>query len=155
MRDEDVQELRQILVSTPELHFVAEMGWSVRTQLLNKVAMQGSSKATMLAKLDLLTKQFGYESAPVIERLLIDHLLTCWLRMEHAEVVYNSKAIGQSLSMDVALYWEQHLAAAQRRWLAAVESLARVRRLAARSPLFQVNIAQQGAQQINSQDQPQ
>ena len=154
-RDEDVQELRQILVSTPELHFVAEMGWGVRTQLLDKVVVQGSPKATILAKLDLLKKELGYETASAVERLLIDHVLTCWVRVEHAEVLYNNKAVGQFLSLNVALYWEQFLAAAQRRWLAAVESLARVRRLGARSPLFQVNIAEQGAQQINAQGQSQ
>lgn len=153
VRDEDVRQLRQILVSTPELHFVADMGWDIRGQLLNKVVVQGSPKATMLAKLDLMTKEFGYESAPAIERLLSEHVLTCWLRMEHAELLYNNKAVGQSLSLNMALYWEQHLAAVQRRWLAAVESLARVRRLGARSPLFQVNIAQHGGQQVNTQRQ--
>ncbi len=39
-------------------------------------------------------------------------------------------------------YWDRHLNAAQRRYLRAIETLARVRKLSGRGPI-QINIAEQ------------
>jgi hypothetical protein len=54
----------------------------------------------------------------------------------------------QSITLTVGAYWDKRLSMAQKRFMRACESLARVRRLSRRIPL-QVNIAAKGAQQIN------
>jgi hypothetical protein len=46
-------------------------------------------------------------------------------------------------------YWEKRLSAAQRRYLRACETLARVRKLTLGTLALQVNIAAAGGQQVN------
>jgi hypothetical protein len=88
----------------------------------------------------------GYEGAAQLEQLLIDHAVLCWLRLQEVESGYSS-AMERSMSLSQADYWDRHLSAAQRRYLRACETLARVRRLL--HSTLQVNIAAQGGQQVN------
>jgi len=53
------------------------------------------------------------------------------------------------MTIDQAHFLEKRLNAAQWRFLRAVETLARVRKIARRTPPLQVNIATQGGQQVN------
>ena len=53
---------------------------------------------------------------------------------------------GSTSSVD---HWERRLSAAQRRYLRACESLARVRKLGRTTPALQLNIATHGGQQVN------
>lgn len=73
-------------------------------------------------------RALGYADAPALEKPLIDHLLLCELRLGLCEQQYTF-AIQGSLTFEGARYWEGRLSATQRRYLAAVETLARVRRV--------------------------
>jgi hypothetical protein len=66
--------------------------------------------------------------------------------LQEVEAGYSS-AMARSIPLSLADYWDRHLAAAQRRYLRACETLARTRRLL--QPTLQVNIAAQGGQQVN------
>jgi hypothetical protein len=80
----------------------------------------------------------------------MDQILTTWLRLYYVEALY---AQGD-LTIEQSLWREQCLSNAQRRHLAAIEMLARVRRLGRSTPLFQVNFDQAGSQQVNTQQTP-
>ena len=67
----------------------------------------------------------------------------CWLRLQLIEQQYSGVQAG-NMTLPQGDYWERRLSAAQRRYLRAVETLARVRRL--RVPALQVNI---GEKQVN------
>jgi hypothetical protein len=82
----------------------------------------------------------GYENAPVLERLLIDQLVMCWLRVGEAEAMY-SQIMGASHDFDKAVYAEKRLTACLGRYTRVVESLARIRQDII--PAVQVNIAGQ------------
>jgi hypothetical protein len=88
--------------------------------------------------------QLGYENASALERALIDAVVLAWLRYADLERRYSNVMKG-SISLQQADFWERRLGATQRRYLRAIETLARVRRLAI--PAMQVNI---GAQQVNA-----
>ena len=117
-------------------------------QLLRKVST-GREQAVALAQMDILRAQLGWEASSALERLLIEHVVTTWLRLRHAERQYNVHAMGESVMLESGVYWEELLTAAQRRHLRAIESLARVRRLASKTPFVQFNIADGGSQQLN------
>ena len=68
----------------------------------------------------------------------------CWLNVYAVQYQYPS-VHDEPLTLDRADHWERRLSAAQRRYLRALESLARVRRLL-RFPTVQINV---GAQQAN------
>jgi len=75
----------------------------------------------------------GYQEAPALERGLIERVVTCWLRVEQEVVIAHAD------------WWERRMTAAHGRYLRAVESLARVRRLTRPSAL-QINV---GDRQVN------
>ena len=70
----------------------------------------------------------GYESSSPLEKQLINHILLCWLRLYDCEMRFDSVRSDKP-TMDQMQHWEKRLTAAQRRYLRAVETLAKVRRL--------------------------
>lgn len=105
----------------------------------------------MLAEGDKLKEELDYAAAPPLERLLIDHILTVRLRSIDAENRYNGNVVNQSVSLNVGVYWDNLLSSTQARFLRAIETLARVRRLSRITPALQINIAREGGKQVNVQ----
>lgn len=147
---EDLHRLRQLAVQAPGFLLVCSTTARIRQQLIEKIS-HGNSGAFMLAEMDLLTKQLGHDDAPPLERLLIDHILTVRLRLIDAENRYNSVVLGQSVTLEQGRYWDDLLSSTQARFLRAIETLARVRRLARNTPALQINIAREGGRQVNVQ----
>jgi hypothetical protein len=147
---QDMQRLRQLAVQAPGFLSACSTTASIRQQLIEKIS-HGNSRAFMLAEVDALTKQLGYDAAPPLERLLIDHILTVRLRLIDAENRYTSIVVGNSVTLQQGQYWDNLLSSAQARFLRAIETLARVRRLARNTPALQINIAQEGGRQANVQ----
>jgi hypothetical protein len=83
-----------------------------------------------------------------LERLLIEEVALRWLHLRLVDLEY-ADATSQSILLPSAEHWEGRLSAAQRRYLRACDTLARLRKLASASSALQVNIAAQGGQQIN------
>jgi hypothetical protein len=93
-------------------------------------------------RLDEVKQGLGFETATPLERLLIEQIALCDLRLGEAEMMY-SQIVSRSHSPEKSLYVERRLSACQRRMMNAVEGLARVRRLMRATPAVQVNIAGQ------------
>ncbi|HEX7175732.1 MAG TPA: hypothetical protein VF240_10775 [Pyrinomonadaceae bacterium] len=55
----------------------------------------------------------------------------------------------QSITLTLSAYWEKRLTAAQKRFTRACESMERVRKLSARVPEVQTNVAAEGGRQVN------
>ena len=146
----DVERLRQLAVRTPGFLSACSTTASIRQQLIEKIS-NGASRAFMLAELVTLKKDLGFDAAPPLERLLIDHILTVRLRLIDAENRYNNIVVGNSVTLQQGQYWDNLLSSSQVRFLRAIETLARVRRLARNTPALQINIAREGGQQVNVQ----
>lgn len=72
--------------------------------------------------------ELGYDSASTMERLLIDNIVLCWVRLHDVELRYEM-LLKNSPTITQADHWERRLTLAQHRYLKAIEALARVRRL--------------------------
>ncbi len=147
----DVEILRRLSVKNPEFLSAYCETISVRRVLLDKVVKDGFNRAFMLAEMDVLKERFEYRNASPLERLLIDHILTARLRVIDAEALYTKIVAHENVSLEIAEYWDRLLSSTQVRLLQAIESLARVRRLARNTPALQINIAREGGKQINVQ----
>jgi hypothetical protein len=95
-------------------------------------------KEALTRKLDLLRAELAGPAPTPLERLLAERVAACRLHLHYLEMVYAQK---DSMSLDLAAYYQRGLSAAQRRYLAAIKALALVRTLAV--PALQVNIARQ------------
>lgn len=148
--DKDVSLYRCMARSNPDLiRQLMHTSESLRCKMLSKIT-NGLGKAHMLTEEDAIKQELGYKMATPLERLLIDQILTARIHVFHAENIFSEK-ITESITFAAGTYWQNFLASAQRRYLRAIETLARVRRLARNGPLFQVNIANAGGKQINTQ----
>ncbi|MBM3889574.1 MAG: hypothetical protein FJ388_10670 [Verrucomicrobia bacterium] len=148
----DVKRFRELVAANPKfLALLTPISEGMRGALVHKMT-DGNTRAQMLAELDALKKELGYDAAHALERLLIDHILTTRVRLFQAEHTYNQKIIDGRYVTEEGIWWEHHLTAAQKRHLKAIEALAKFRRLAKNDPLVQINqinIARDGGQQVN------
>ena len=145
----DLLALREYLEATPELYKVVfDLSEALQENMINKMIDQKPVKMAIQANVIDIKNGMGYEHAPIIEKMLIDNVVITWLRYQWAEYQL-SAYLGRQVRMSVVDWWERRTSAAQRRYLRAIETLARVRKLARNTPALQVNIAAEGGQQVN------
>jgi len=148
---QDVQHLRRLLAELPEdLLPDCAATHEIRTDLMGKIC-KGVRQVFLLAETDRLKRDLGYTTASSTEQLLIEHILTLRLRVLHAEAMYNATVVDRPASIAVATYRDKLLTTTQNRYLKAIEMLTKVRRMARSTPSVQINIAQEGGQQVNVQ----
>ncbi len=140
----DVQALRKCLAKRPEL-------WRIAGDM-SEVAVQSTIEGISATPLVIesikagrlaMRKELGFDAVSPLGKMLIDHVVLCWLRLQLIEYRY-SDVMSQNITLTLGQYWEKRLSAAQRRYLRACETWARIQRLAL--PTLQVNIAEK---QIN------
>lgn len=99
-----------------------------------------------------LKKTLGYDEASPLAKLAIDEIALAWLRLysvqgRHTDATHDGD--GSGIRPPVAEFWDRRLEYAQRRYLRAVESLARIRKLERRLPAVIVNLAERQMNVIN------
>ena len=120
-------------------------------------ALRASSGGYLTAEslksgIEEMRAELGFEGSSLPERLLIEQVLLCWLRLSLLEKE-QTRALGSSQPYAYLYYLQTATTQAQRRYTNAINSLARVRRLLRlRGPLFQVNVlAVAGGQSLRSE----
>jgi hypothetical protein len=137
-----------VLEERPELYMtVLDLAGAVRTTLTDKIVRQPAARLGLDANLKHMQQEMGYDQAPMVERLLIDNVLNCWLRYQWVENALAGYMGQQEVRFVELEFWEKRLSATQRRYLRALETLARIRRL--ELPPVQVNINTENGQQVN------
>jgi len=104
------------------------------------------SREAMLRRCKSLAAELAQPNDGPLERILIEQITLCWLRMGVAEQKYTA-ATTQDCSIRVADHWEKKLSSTQKRYTRAIESLARVRKLM--RPKVQVGIGTINAALVN------
>jgi len=66
-------------------------------------------------RLSSLRQELGYNEAPMLEKLLIQHAALSWLKLSLVELHY-SHTMKQSITLTHGVFWEKRLTAAQRRF---------------------------------------
>lgn len=87
-------------------------------------------------KLELLRAELAGNNPTPVERVLVERVLACWLQVQDAEL---RAAQATDATIKQADFHQRRMDATNRRLLAAVKTLALVRKLAV--PVLQVNIA--------------
>lgn len=130
--EKDVKAFRQLLRDNPEQKLwlrVAGLMIQAEGFTLDCGPLTQGLNALLLHRQDDIRERLGYDGAMGLEKLLISHAALCWLRLGLIEMTYSNVMKGNN-SLKVANYWDRHLAAAQRRFTRACETLERVRLLA-------------------------
>ena len=98
------------------------------------------SHEAMERKADQLRAELVGPAPTPLERLVVDQIIICWLQVSDAARRYANRA-RDGITLHEFNYLQSSQDRAQRRYLAAIKTLAQVRRLLA--PTVQVNIAEQ------------
>lgn len=132
----DLQRLEDYFMQHPTA--VAQLG-----NLANQAQIQivdhafKTSEATAISVESYMADMrldMGWDAASLVERSLIDHVVLTWLRLYVCELRYEALMNGNSLNLSQGVYWEKKLSSAQKRYLRAVETLARIRKLQQPAP---------------------
>jgi len=143
-KEEDVTALQEWLQKLPDLWQVCgDLAEETLTLTISRWSENALVRESLREGQHVLQRNLGFEQASPLEQMLIGHIGLCWLRLQMVEQCYTSRH-AESVTLAVGKYWEERLAATQRRYLRAVEALARIRRLGL--PALQVNI---GEKQVN------
>jgi len=141
----DVSELKAFLANHPEVwSYVGDISVQARALMIKHLDATPAFSELLSVGLRDLETQLGAAAASPLERLLIDQVVVCWLHFWTIQYRY-SNVMHEEHSFQCGTHWEKRLSMAQSRFLKAIQTLARVRKIAGRSPL-QINIAEQ---QIN------
>lgn len=138
--------LDEFLRSDPAIwHAAGDLVEQAARHLIKEVSGKSYAvNASMTRGWEQLPIDLARPSDGALERLLVQQVVMAWLHLSYIEYQYSAMTTMTDMTMKRAEYWERRLSAAQRRYLRATETLARVRRL--QLPAVQVNI---GAQQVN------
>lgn len=146
----DLEALQQALIARPGLwRAAADLASSAINVVVNQNIFTTSQKLALRRGADELRAGLAGPDPSPLESTLAEQIAVCWVRLRFCEMVLASASSGKDRTS--FKIWEERAAAAQRSYQSACYALARIRRLAVRTPaLFQINI---GAQQVNlSQD---
>ena len=130
----DIVKLRDYLVQYPEFAQVTgDLAYQAKIQILDNAMPKLRGTAICVESVyDAMRADMGYEDASAVERSLIEHVCLCWLRLYATELRYEVNMKNATLAQGE--YWEKKLSANQRRYLRAVEALARIRKLQQPAP---------------------
>ena len=137
----DMEALRRALAAQDSegLRLMVLDRTAVLTDMLDKYTDNAAVKIVMRADAERMLGTLGRDAAPPFERPLIDHIVLCWVRLQLVERNM-SNVTSKPHSPEMGAYWDRRLTEAQRRYLRAVNLLAKVRHM---GPAVQVNIANQ------------
>ncbi|HEV2123580.1 MAG TPA: hypothetical protein VGW38_12495 [Chloroflexota bacterium] len=135
-----LEQLRVLFDATPGLweangdlaHHV-EQAW-IKTIAGENTFFITSVEHTLQA---MRTELAGPAPSP-LERLLVERIIACWLHLHYVDTAY-AQRLSKGVEWSVTRHYQAWLDRAQHRYLAALKTLAQVRRLLV--PVVQVNIA--------------
>jgi hypothetical protein len=124
---------------------VGDLGSITRVMMLDQLVALPSLQLEVQARLHGLRRDLQREGDSMVEQLAIEAILTAWLDYQLTALRF-SKNEQSGMSFKQAEHWQKRLTRTQGRYLRALETLARIRKLGIS---IQVNIAAAGGQQIN------
>ena len=144
-----LQELKTFLETHPDmLHDNLSIANMVLNDFIDSFFEKQAEKELMRTEVNRMKNEFSYQKASIIEKMLFDTVLVSWVRLQYLEGSINQifkDVIGEK---EVRIY-NKLLDGANRRFIRAVDSLGRIKKY---NINFQVNIAMDGGQQANIQD---
>jgi hypothetical protein len=145
----DIQRAQELVRKYPEISSCTlGMAGIILKQFLDKLNPQKSQQLFFEAETLNLKKELGYATSNQIEKLLIDQILLCWAGVNYTERRVSRMLTEGNYTYESGRYWQETLTRYQNRYLRAIETLARVRKLN-KSIAVQFNIATDGGQQVN------
>lgn len=136
--EEELNLLRKILKRSPDMwRRAGDMARTTQQQILDNVQGPALIKESIARGLEVMREDLRFEEASALEKLLIEQIILSWLHFHTIQWGYETNS-NQGTTLQNAAFLERRLNGAQRRYLRAIETLARIRKM---GPAVQINIA--------------
>jgi hypothetical protein len=143
---EGLSEIRKILKESPELAWrIMDYGKLAEWHFVERMTKDKDfgSKELLKRQLASMREEIAGENPSPLERLLAERVVATWLQIQLFEGLY-AAGMYQSMSVNQGSYQQKRLDRAHRNHLAAIRTLAQIRKL---GPAVQINIAEK---QVNT-----
>lgn len=150
----DVSKVQDMMRRMPgsQLERLAVLRPRVESMLIrNNLSGQGS-QIVLENEIKQMRKSFGYDEASGVERLLMDRIILCWLRVQRAEMI-RAAAEKTAPTMQIAAY-DKLLHQAHNRYLKSIEELTRVQFLMSRTNMKRLAAVREALKPQPRQEQP-
>jgi hypothetical protein len=127
----DLAAMRKMLFAHPDLELWRQQLAPMivaEGYVLSNTPMPEATAQLWCQRQESIREELGYENAKPLEKLLIQHVTLCHLRLAVVELQHQQFTKG-SHTLTAGVYWDRRLSAAQRRFTCAAVQLARVRKL--------------------------
>lgn len=142
--EEDLKSLREYLNQNPHVYsYVFDVAKTVEEKIIGEISPEPALAIYIQASTSQMRMEMGYENAPILEQILIDNIINCWLRLQFVEL---SPPQHRTYKHDIR---EDRLTAAQNRLRQACVTYIRVKKMISQTPALQINIATEKGQQVN------
>lgn len=125
-------------------HLIGDLSIQARYKIIKNYSAGPIVEDAMQKGFHQTRNDLGYDGASPMEQMLIDQVALCWLQMYAVQWFYEG-TMQSSVTLRLGEYWEKRLTATQKRYLRAIETLAKVRKMG--PSVLMLNVAQQ---QINA-----
>ena len=140
----DLAEIRKFLIDYPEFSkIVFDTVDTTQAQIIKNYVGDEVAQIAVEEHVTHIRAEMGYHEAPIMEKMLIDNIVTAWLRVQWLEFLVTAK-LSKSFRIPEMDFWQRSLVMAQKSYLAPCESLAKIRKM--KLPNIQLNI---GDKQVN------
>jgi hypothetical protein len=140
--EEDLESLRAKMVENPEMYsMVFDMARTIEDRIINNSFLQPVMEIGIQANTEQIRVEMGYDDAPIFERLLIDNLINCWLRLQWVELFQIEALYSEGDKKPNFNDWEKRLTSTQGRFLKACGTYVRYKSLILKIPALQFNFA--------------
>jgi len=151
-KEEDLQTLRKMMKEDSSI-WQMYGDWAHQCELMIMRDYFESNhfvEETVEKKLRDMRNDLNWETATVLEKLLIRQICITWLRLYYVERQHHQATTGNH-SLAHGVYWDKRLSEVQKRHLKAIESLAKVRKMTAQTAKFETAATKaKSAQTLNS-----
>ena len=132
----DVEALDKLFEESPYIwQQVGNVAAQVKYSIIS--AQSGNNHIIIEAtkrKIADLRDKLGWSNSSQLEKIIIEQVCLNWLRLNSLELTHENK-LRESHTLAVGEHWDKLLTQAQKRYLRACESLAKVRKLLAEAEL--------------------
>jgi hypothetical protein len=142
--EEALSKVKEIFKEAPSMaRIFADLAGEAERSLVKRLTGGDPVvREALPVRLEAMRKALTGADPSILERLLAERIVACWLQVQYAEIIY-AQNLG-SMNITQSEYHQRRLDKLHRRYLSAIKELGQIRNL---GPAVQINIAEQ---QINS-----
>jgi hypothetical protein len=131
-KEKDMRELKEYFDKDPSLALqIGNVNKTIFDSILEKMAGESEfGRETMRRFIQNMKTELGYHTSTFVEQMLIDEIAMRWIRLQVMENDHKINTYAEH-TFRKGLYYDKRLHLAQARYLKAIETLAKVRKMIA------------------------